>query len=219
MKNRIDNRINIAIKENALFPSDWAMNELAWNLYWLVDFFNIAFFKDEPVPIPVLTFECTRVNNFGYYRKGLNDWEVKYQININRLCLDKPFCETLSTLLHEMVHSWESVYVPENKRTRNWYHKIAFREKLASCGILIDKRGCHIAIGDPFRYLLARHAVHFDRSQPTDAKGFILNPQKPKPKGKSKLLKWSCGCTNARVAIARFKARCLTCGNEFKIVR
>jgi len=37
-----------------------------------------------------------------------------------------------------------------------------------------------------------------------------------RPRGDSKMKKWSCGCTTARVAIADFRARCLKCGNEFK---
>ena len=34
---------------------------------------------------------------------------------------------------------------------------------------------------------------------------------------KSKLKKWTCGCTNVRVAVSDFRARCLKCGNEFKL--
>ena len=114
MLNRVDNKINIEIKENELAASDWSLNELVWTLYWFVDFFNVVFFNDEPVPVPALTFERTRVNNLGYYRIGLNDWAVKDQINLNRLYIDRPLHETLSTLLHEMVHSWEFIYVPED---------------------------------------------------------------------------------------------------------
>jgi hypothetical protein len=37
------------------------------------------------------------------------------------------------------------------------------------------------------------------------------------PKGKSKLKKWSCGCTNIRVAVRSLEAKCLKCGNKFEI--
>ena len=43
------------------FQLDWGLNELAWELYWWADFFNIAFFKVQPVPVPVISFEKTRV--------------------------------------------------------------------------------------------------------------------------------------------------------------
>ena len=81
MQNKLNESINIAIMENELSASEWELNQLAWELYWFVDFFNIVFFKDQTVPIPVLTFEKTRVNSLGYYRVGLNDFAVKGQIN------------------------------------------------------------------------------------------------------------------------------------------
>jgi len=216
MQNR-NSRINVAIMENAIANDEWEMNNLASELYWWVDFFNIVFFKEQPAPIPALTFERTRVNNLGYYRIGFNDFAVKYQINLNRLYISRPLNEILQTLVHEMVHSWEHIYVPEDKRTKSWYHTKAFRTKLADIGILTDEKGCHIGIRDPFVQLLKRHAVEFDLNR-RNAKGLIMIPPKPKPKGKSKLKKWSCGCTNVRVAIQDFKAKCLKCENEFELV-
>ncbi len=115
MHNRLNESINIAIMENELSASDWELNQLAWTLYWFVDFFNVVFFKDQPVPIPVLTFEKTRVNSLGNYRVGLNDFAVKGQINLNRLYINSPLSELLQTLIHEMVHSWEFLYVDEKK--------------------------------------------------------------------------------------------------------
>ena len=85
MQRKVNYKINIDIKENELASTDWGLNDLAWTLYWFVDFFNIAFFKDQPVPIPALTFERTRVNNLGYYRIGFNDFAVRDQINLNNL--------------------------------------------------------------------------------------------------------------------------------------
>ena len=209
-------QINVEIRDNELATCDWAMNPLAWELYWWVDFFNIIFYKDEPVPTPALTFERSRVNNLGFYRVGFNDFAVKDQINLNRLYIHRPLFETLQTLVHEMVHSWEHIYVPEEKRTKNWYHTKAFRTKLAEIGILTDERGCHQAVGDPFRHLLRQHGVEPEEGHETGG-GLIVVPPKPKPKGRSKLKKWTCGCTNVRVAIADFQAKCLKCGNEFEL--
>jgi len=217
MQKRTCEQINIDIRDNELSTSDWAMNPLAWELYWWVDFFNIVFFKGEPVPTPALTFERSRVNTLGFYRVGFNDFAVKDQINLNKLYINRPLFETLQTLVHEMVHSWEHIYVPEEKRTKSWYHTTAFRDKLAQIGILADEKGCHQAVGDPFRHILRQHgiepAVGFETSS-----GLIVVPLKPKPKGKSKLKKWSCGCTNVRVAIADFQARCLKCNQIFNLV-
>ena len=217
MQRKVNYKINIDIKENELASTDWGLNDLAWTLYWFVDFFNIAFFKDQPVPIPALTFERTRVNNLGYYRIGFNDFAVRDQINLNNLYLSCPLNETLQTLVHEMVHSFEHIYIPEKKRTKNWFHTKAFRAKLEKIGILSDERGCHFAVGDPFVHLLRQHGVSFKEAK-RDANGFILIPPKTKPKGKSKLRKWSCGCQNARVGRKAFEAICKICGKEFEQV-
>jgi len=217
MQKRTCEQINIDIRDNELSTCDWAMNPLAWELYWWVDFFNIVFFKGEPVPTPALTFERSRVNTLGFYRVGFNDFAVKDQINLNRLYIDRPLNETLQTLVHEMVHSWEHIYVPEEKRTKNWYHTKAFRVKIAEIGILTNEKGCHIGIGDPFVHLLRLHAVSFNGAK-RNPKGLILIPPKKKPKGKSKLKKWSCGCQNVRIGKAEFHATCDICGNKFELV-
>jgi hypothetical protein len=216
MQKRVCEKINTDIRDNELATCDWALNPLAWELYWFVDLFNIAFFKGEPVPTPVLTFERSRVNSLGYYRIGFNDFAVKNQINLNRIYLDRPLYETLQTLVHEMVHSWEHIYVPEEKRTKNWYHTKAFRTKLAGIGILTDEKGCHLGIGDPFAHLLRQHAVSLN-GEKRNLKGLILIPPTKKPKGKSKLKKWSCGCQNVRVGKSEFYATCNLCGNRFEI--
>ena len=216
MQNRINDRINLEIMDNELSAADWEMNQLAWTLYWFVDFFNICFFKDQHVPIPALTFERSRVNNLGYFRMGFNDFAVRNQINLNRLYISRPLNEVLQTLVHEMVHSFEHIYVPEDKRTKNWYHTNAFRQKMIEIGILTNPKGVHIAVSDPFVFLLRKHGVSFDSK--IDDKGFIIIPPKKKTKGKSKLRKWSCGCQNVRIGKAEFEATCDLCHNKFELV-
>ena len=216
MLKRINDKINVEIMENELAAHDWELNELVQTLYWFIDFFNIAFFKDEPVPIPALTFEKTRVNNLGYYRIGFNDWAVKDQINLNKLYIHRPLYEILSTLLHELCHSYEYIYIPDEDRCKSWFHKKAFRDKLASFGILTNEKGCHVAIGDPFVHILRQHGVIFDRAYPPGVTIEIV--PKTKPKGKSKLKKWSCPCgQNVRVGKAEFHATCDLCNGKFEL--
>ncbi|MBW1693088.1 MAG: hypothetical protein JRJ41_02800 [Deltaproteobacteria bacterium] len=215
MQNR-DEPINVAIMENELANADWELNELAWELIWWIDFFNIAFFKEQPVPMPVLTFERSRVNNLGFYRIGFNDFAVRNQINLNRLYLGRPLSELLQTLLHELMHSMEYIYISEKKRTKNsWYHSKAFRLKMLEFGILTNEKGVHVGIGDPFVFLLRKHGVDFNSTRNPD--GFIVLPPKKKAKGKSKLRKWSCGCQNARIGKSGFEATCDICFNKFEL--
>jgi len=65
----------------------------------------------------------------GDLKKGQDPFAVREQINLNRLYLTRPLYSVLSTLLHEMVHSWEFTYVPEDKRTKSWDHSKAFRDR------------------------------------------------------------------------------------------
>jgi DNA repair protein RadC len=220
---KLSDRINLEIMENELGATDWSLNPLAWDLYWFVDLFQAVFFRNKPVPIPALTFEKARVNTLGHYRIGFNDFGVKEQINLNRLHIGRPLWGVLSTLLHEMAHSWEYTYVPENKRTKSWYHSKAFREKMEEFGILCANNGAHIGLDAKGRFvlLLKQHGIMFDEIPGfsldwKNPKGMIPIDPKPKVKGKSKLKKWTCGCQIVRIGKREFCATCDICGNKFQ---
>jgi hypothetical protein len=218
LRRQLHDPINQAIKENEKDAFDWSLNDLATELYWWTDFFQIAFFKDQRVPIPAISFERTNVRTLGHYVIGRNGFGLLENININKAHLNRPLWETLSTLLHEMVHSWEYLYLPEEERTKNWFHKKAFRKKLASFGILTDNRGCQMGVGDPYVFLLRKHGITFDKSLYAGHKGVYRMPPRPKPKGRSKLAKWSCGCgQNVRVGRKKFHATCDLCGDNFRL--
>jgi hypothetical protein len=74
-----------------------------------------------------------------------------------------------------------------------------------------------MAVGDPFIHLLRQHGVEFNTNDITEG-GLIIIPPKPIHKGRSKLKKWTCGCTNVRVAIRDFQAKCLKCENRFELI-
>jgi hypothetical protein len=105
MTKPLNERINIHIMENEKEAHDWELNTLASELYWWVDFFNIAFFMDQPVPVPAISFEKTKVSNLGHYVIGRNAFGIKENININRVHLKRPMWDLLATLIHEMTHT------------------------------------------------------------------------------------------------------------------
>jgi len=189
------------------------LNELARELYWWVDFFNIALFKNQSVPVPAISFEKTRVTNLGHYIIGRNAFGIKENININSAHLNRPLWDILTTLLHEMVHSWQTLY---GKPSNSWFHNKEFQLKILEFGIICNSKGCHHGIGDPFVFLLKKHNVIFNHAIEPDPDGVIKIPPIVKPKGNSKLKKWTCGCTNIRVAVKEFEAKCLKCGNKFE---
>lgn len=205
-----DESINLAIRENEKNIRDWNLSGLAKKVYWWVDYFNQEFFTDQTVPVPVISFERTNVNSLGHYVIGRNAIGVKENININTVHLKRPFWEILATLLHELTHSWQASY---GSPSNNWYHNNEFRSKMQKFGIFTDKKGCHIKVANPFVSLLKSRGVEFVDEEQSD--GVIIYPPSVKPKGKSKLKKWSCGCTNVRVAVKEFEAKCLICDNVF----
>jgi hypothetical protein len=213
MHKRLNESINIANMENEKSAYDWDLDGLAWELYWWADFFNIVFFKDQSVSIPVISFEKTRVNNLGHYVIGRNAFGIKENININRVHLNQPLYEILATLLHEMTHIWQAAY---GRPSTSWFHNKEFQIKMLEFGIVINNKGRHLKLRDPFVFLLKKHGISFNHS--VDFNGIIKIPPIAMPKGKSKLKKWSCGRTNIRVAVKEFEAKCLKCWNKFELV-
>ena len=213
VKQRLNERINIEIMKNELNASDWPLSRLAIELYWWCDFFNIAFFKEDQLPIPAISFEKTSIKTLGHYVRGRNSFGIKENINLNSCYLNRQLWDIIATLLHEMAHSWQKIY---GKPSNSWFHNKEFQLKMLQMGIMIDNKGCHMGITDPFVFMLKKHGIEFKMN--FDADGIIKIPPKPKPKGKSKLRKWTCGCQNVRVGKAEFEATCDLCCNKFELV-
>jgi len=213
MKTHLNESINLAIRENEKSADDWELQDLATELYWWVDFFNMVFLKDTPVPVPAISFERTKITSLGYYVKGRNAFGVRENINLNRAHLDRPFWTILATLLHEMTHSWQALY---GKPSSSWFHNKEFRLKLEGFGIVCNEKGCHIRVGHPFIFHLQQHGIVFNHPPHTD--GMIKALSGHRLPGKSKLKKWTCGCTNIWVAVRDLKAECLKCRNRFERV-
>ena len=84
-------------------------------------------------------------------------------------------------------------------------------------GIICNAKGYHSGVGNPFVFLLKKHGIVFNGEMKSKSDDTIKIPPRVKPKGQSKLKKWSCGCTNIRVAVKEFEAKCLKCGNLFEL--
>ena len=214
MQKQSNESINIAIMDNEMSAYDWGLNELAWELYWWVDFFNVALFKHQPVPVPAISFERTKVTNLGHYVIGRNAFGIKENININSAHLNRPLWDILTTLVHEMTHSWQALY---GKPSNSWFHNKEFQLKMLEFGIICDSKGRHQGVGDPFVCLLKKHGIVFNRATELEPDGILKIASKARPKGKSKLKKWTCGCTNVRVAVKDFDAKCLKCETKFEL--
>jgi hypothetical protein len=183
---------------------------LSERLYTWFDRFNERFFEQK-LQTPAISFRTTGIKRLGHYVIGRNDFGLKRNININQLYVNLPLKEILGILLHEMVHQWQVEF--RKRKGRGNYHNIEFMKKTEELGIPSSKRGVTLGYGDPFVALLREQGVNAEITIGRDAPLLIPIP------GKSKLKKWSCGCTNVRVAIEDFWAICLKCENEFKLCR
>lgn len=147
---------------------------------------------------------------YGHFRRGHNGFGLRGEIAINTRYLSgqRQVWQVLGTLLHELLHAWQETHGTPG--TRN-HHNAEIQAKALELGLNIDKRGATgFAANSPFKELLRKFGVSVpDHEVPIP---------KERPRGDSKMKKWSCGCTTVRVAIADFRARCLKlgCGNEFQ---
>jgi hypothetical protein len=188
------------------------LDHLVYEIYWFMDFFNIAFFKIHRGCAPILSFEMNRGKSLGHYPvQGKTSTKGK-DVNIYKINPYQELWEILATVLHLMVHTWQNHRGQSNK---SWFHNTEFRAKMAEFGIRCNKNGCHTGLGDPFVFLLKKHGVVFADKQ--DLNGIIRVQPRCTLKGNSKLKKWSCGCTNVRVAV-NLEAQCLKCGKKFELI-
>jgi len=177
-------------------------------LYRFFDLFNAQWFSGELVQA-VIAFKKTRVTTLGHYNFGRNEFGLKYEINMNSQYMERPFCQILATLLHEMIHLEEDMRGMKLGKSSGNRHSKFFQERSRMLGIPSDARGYSIGVGEPFTGFVSRHGVEIIAEKP-DARRF--------KKGSSNLRKYSCGCTNVRVGSKRFSAVCKLCGKEFRLV-
>lgn len=187
----------------------WSWRDVMAVLQTFADHFNVEFKLDIPeVSLCLDRLDCHR---YGHFRYGHNGFGLKGEIAINSRYLEgnRPFWEVLGTLLHELLHAWQQAHGTPGKGN---HHNAEFRAKAQELGLLVDKRGVTgYAERSPFKDLL----MTFGIETPSNASWPAVSPVR----GQSKLKKWSCGCTNVRVAIADFQAQCLKCGQAFVLAK
>ncbi|MBX3395551.1 MAG: hypothetical protein KF841_09305 [Phycisphaerae bacterium] len=166
----------------------------------------IAEFKLD-IPEVVLSIDALPCTRYGQFREGHNGLGLRGEITLNAKYLDgsRPMWEVLGTLLHELLHGWQQAHGSPGKGN---HHNREFREKAAQLGLLIDKKGLtgYAAFG-PFKTLLIQSGI--------DAPSTETPVPSRRPRGTSKLKKWSCACTNVWCAVSDLLADCQECGSPF----
>jgi hypothetical protein len=182
---------------------DWHGREILGLLQEWADRFNVEF--NLQVPQVALCVETLPAHIAGHFRYGHNGFGLRGEIALNSRYLRQPDYDVLGTLLHELIHGWQEAHGKPGRRN---YHNRQYRTKARELGLLVDTRGRQTyAAESAFKDLLLQHEIDVPAiEQPATYK---------KPPSKSKLKKWSCGCTNVWCAIAEMRARCLKCGGYF----
>ena len=188
---------------------DWGLRDLLTDLHRWQAIMHAAF-KLE-IPEVALTVEKLRCNRLGHLQPGHNGFGLRGEIAINRMYVgQRDYWRTLGTLLHELLHSWQQAH---GKPGQGNYHNREFQKKALHYGLVVDRRGHTDYLPDSaFFRLLEKHGVSLPELPQ-------MVQQVQTEQGSSKLKKWSCGCTNVRVAVPDFRARCLKpdCRNEFHL--
>lgn len=158
------------------------------------------------IPTFAICVDHLHPRRYGHFRAGPNGFGLSSEIAINETYLDhRPFWQVLGTLLHEQLHAWQRAH---GKPGRGNYHNKQFQTKAATLGLIVDARGwTQYQKPSPFTELLEQHGINVPD---------LPQPARRQLRHSSNLRKWSCGCTNVRVAIADFQAMCLKCGNRFE---
>jgi hypothetical protein len=200
--------INLSLREHQAGAKEWEHQQQAAALHQWAERMVLEF--KLQIPVPCLMIEGLR-GRYGHFRCGRNGFGLVDEIALDESHLaSDPYAETLDTLLHELLHSWQKRHGRPGRRN---YHNQQFRQKALSLGLSIDEQGCggYIPGDTPFTNLLRRFGVEVPERP--------LAPQRAPARVGSKLKLYICSCgVRVRVGRSSFNARCLDCGGRFELV-
>jgi hypothetical protein len=182
------------------------------------NYFNRELFSNE---LPRCMLHFSRNPRFKGYFAELR-WErpdgLAHEITLNPSYLKRPPRETMSTLVHEMVHCWQ---VEFGKPSRRCYHNREWADKMESLGLMPSDTGQpggkrtgqrvthYIIAGAPFdiAFQAMPQELPWTSGTPAEAAG-------PAPKTKSKT-KYTCPRCNANAwGKPDLHLGCRDCDNE-----
>lgn len=207
-------QINLSLREHQLELSDWLLHGMIKALHEWTERFILEF--KLQTPIPAIGIDHLQKNTYGHFRLGRNGFGLQQEIIINIRYLDnRPFWETLGTMLHELIHSEQFCQRTDGKKC---YHNNAFIRRAAEFGLIVNRKGNHTykPPPNPFFDLLAKYDINVEFTPQKEEIPPMLESEGPE----TKLKLWICSCKpqpfRVRVARENFKARCLICNEMFR---
>ena len=116
---------SIGTSDNTPNSHEWKLHDLTRKVLWWADIFNNAFFKEQSVPAPAISYKKTNLITLGQNVVGSNEFGLKEIFS--RVHLSHSLWETLVIIIHEMTHAWQALF---GKPSNSWYHNQEFRRKL-----------------------------------------------------------------------------------------
>jgi hypothetical protein len=218
------------VRKNAIEAHDWEYREDAEYLYKMAVLFRdrlidpIARIDRSQMPDPVIAFDDARNNKvladytLGRNAEGLLDVITMNTENYENGVFKYGRWAQLEVLLHEQIHLWQQRVGKDPIRpdSRTGHNK-EFVDKCESIGLHPRSgRGSHSKVADgAFAVLMSELGISRPDDVPREDKRDWFKDDKPK--GRSTLNKWSCGCQNVRVGTKDFFAVCVKpeCGHVF----
>lgn len=177
-------------------------------------------FKDIRIT-PVIQTQGQR-NVLGHFslddKRWVNsDGKGSHEIQISAEHLARPAIDIYATVRHELIHAL-NFECGISDCSGNNYHNGKFKATAESYGLVCQEKtknnGYGITTLDPVYAAQVLAELQPDDSAFTLARRILAAR---KPKAPTKMLKWSCGCTNIRAAV-EVVATCGTCGEVFSKV-
>jgi hypothetical protein len=215
--------INAEVKQHicSLNYKDWSLAEQVKRLYDVGDIFNYELF-DGVLSTPIITISRLRITTLGCFIIGRNDFGARNHIKINSKHMSRENINLYRTLLHEMLHQSE-YEIHKKKPNRGNYHSSFFQLVARNIGIPVNNKGISLGIirNSPFTQVLLKMNLISEEEWYNNTVENISEREDMNidthSTPRSKLLKYSCSCTNVRAAVSDFRARCLKCGKEFQL--
>ena len=186
--------------------------------------FNKAFFEGK-LEKPVITVSPDSTKGAYGWCTGWKAWQNGtenggfYEINLCAEYLNRPFEETCSTLIHEMVHYYCQLNGIQDTSRGNTYHNKRFKEEAEKRGLLIDydpKIGHSIT--QPAPALKSFCTAQRWRNKLTIARTLDLPDDTPRQKKPSSTRKYACPCCGQSVrATKEVRILCMECAQQMEV--
>jgi hypothetical protein len=170
---------------------------------------------------PVIQTQGQR-NCYGFFTFG-EIWQTtegkgSHEIQISAEHLARPAIDIYATVRHELVHARNFECGIKDCSNGGRYHNAKFKSSAESyglvCGDKTASNGHGVTTLDPVYAAQVLAELQPDDNAFTLARQIQAKKAK-KPKDKTKMLKWSCACTNIRAAV-EVHAICSACGDVFE---